>query len=91
MKILTIHDVRKEYLNLNLVDYRLTFDDGLFSQYYYFQLFKDHTPNTAIGQQRPILRARCCLLKVEAAVKKIPIEARVSTDGCPQIRGFHLR
>ena len=42
MKLLTIHDVRKEYFDLNLGAYRLTFDDGLFSQYYYFQFFKDH-------------------------------------------------
>ena len=42
MKILTIHDVRKEYFDLNLGAYRLTFDDGLFSQYYYFQFFEDH-------------------------------------------------
>jgi hypothetical protein len=42
MKILTIHDVRKEYFDLNLRAHRLTFDDGLFSQYYYFQFFKDH-------------------------------------------------
>jgi hypothetical protein len=42
MKILTIHDVRKEYFDLNLGAYQLTFDDGLFSQYYYFQFFKDH-------------------------------------------------
>jgi hypothetical protein len=42
MKILTIHDVRKEYFNLNLNDYQLTFDDGLYSQFYYFSFFKDH-------------------------------------------------
>jgi len=42
MKILTIHDVHKAYFDLNLDAYQLTFDDGLFSQYYYFQLFKDH-------------------------------------------------
>ena len=42
MKILTIHDVRRQYFDLKLEDYRLTFDDGLFSQYYYFQFFKDH-------------------------------------------------
>ncbi len=42
MKILTIHDVRKEYFDLNLDAYQLTFDDGLFSQYYYFQYFKNH-------------------------------------------------
>lgn len=42
MKILTIHDVRKEYFDLDLGAYRLTFDDGLFSQYFYFQFFKYH-------------------------------------------------
>lgn len=42
MKIITVHDVRKEYFNLNLDAYQLTFDDGLYSQFYYFQLFKDH-------------------------------------------------
>ncbi|MGD8990850.1 MAG: hypothetical protein PVI00_05285 [Desulfobacterales bacterium] len=45
MKILTIHDVRKEYFDVNLDAYQLTFDDGLFSQYYYFQFFKDHPEN----------------------------------------------
>ena len=42
MKILTIHDVRKAYFELNLDAYRLTFDDGLFTQFYYFQFFKHH-------------------------------------------------
>ena len=42
MKIITVHDVRKEYFDLNLDAYQLTFDDGLYSQFYYFQLFKDH-------------------------------------------------
>jgi hypothetical protein len=45
MKILTIHDIRKEYFNLDLNAYQLTFDDGLFSQFYYFPLFKDHPEN----------------------------------------------
>jgi hypothetical protein len=40
-----IHDIRKEYFDLNLDQYRLTFDDGLFSQYYYFPLIKDHPEN----------------------------------------------
>ena len=40
MKYLMIHDIRKEYFDLNLDQYRLTFDDGLFSQYYYFPLLK---------------------------------------------------
>jgi hypothetical protein len=42
MKILTIHDIRKEYFELNLNQYQLTFDDGLYSQFYYFPLFKNH-------------------------------------------------
>jgi len=42
MKRLMIHDIRKEYFDLDLNPYRLTFDDALFSQYYYFPLFKSH-------------------------------------------------
>jgi hypothetical protein len=42
METLMIHDIRKEYFDLNLNPYRLTFDDGLFSQYYYFPLLKSH-------------------------------------------------
>jgi hypothetical protein len=42
MNHLMIHDIRKEYFDLNLNAYRLTFDDGLFSQYYYFSLFQNH-------------------------------------------------
>jgi len=37
-----IHDIRKEYFDLELNQYRLTFDDGLFSQYYYFPLLRAH-------------------------------------------------
>ncbi len=37
-----IHDIRPEYFDLNLNPYRLTFDDGLYSQYYYFPLLKNH-------------------------------------------------
>ena len=37
-----IHDIRKEYFDLNLDQYRLTFDDGLFSQYYHYPLVKNH-------------------------------------------------
>ena len=37
-----IHDIRKEYFDLNLDQYWLTFDDSLFSQYYYFPLLKNH-------------------------------------------------
>ncbi len=42
METLMIHDIRKEYFDLNLDQYQLTFDDSLFSQYYYFPLFKSH-------------------------------------------------
>ena len=42
MQYLMIHDIRKEYLDLSLDQYRLTFDDGLFSQYYYYPLYKNH-------------------------------------------------
>jgi hypothetical protein len=42
MKHLMIHDIRKEYFDLDLDQYRLTFDDALFSQYYYFPLLKNH-------------------------------------------------
>jgi len=38
-----IHDLRKEYFDLPLGDYRLTFDDGLFSQYYYHPLLRRHS------------------------------------------------
>jgi peptidoglycan/xylan/chitin deacetylase (PgdA/CDA1 family) len=33
-----IHDLKKEYFELPLDRYRLTFDDGLYSQYYYYPL-----------------------------------------------------
>ena len=42
MERLMIHDIRKEYFDLNLDPYKLTFDDSLFSQYYYFPLLKNH-------------------------------------------------
>ncbi len=42
MKTLMIHDIHQNYFELNLNQYRLTFDDGLFSQYYYFPLLKAH-------------------------------------------------
>jgi hypothetical protein len=37
-----IHDIRKEYFEMDLDQYRMTFDDGLYSQYYYFPLLKNH-------------------------------------------------
>ncbi len=42
MPYLMIHDLRKSYFDLDLDQYRLTFDDGLFSQYYYYPLYEDH-------------------------------------------------
>ena len=39
---LMIHDWRREYFDLDLDRYRLTFDDGLFSQYYYYPFLKNH-------------------------------------------------
>ena len=42
MQHLMIHDIRKEYFDLDLHQYRLTFDDALFSQYYYFSQFSSH-------------------------------------------------
>jgi hypothetical protein len=40
MDVLMIHDVKKEYFDLPLDRYRLTFDDGLYSQYYYYPLLR---------------------------------------------------
>jgi peptidoglycan/xylan/chitin deacetylase (PgdA/CDA1 family) len=37
---LTIHSLRREYFDLDLSAYRLTFDDGLYSQYYYRPLLR---------------------------------------------------
>ncbi|WP_408098574.1 polysaccharide deacetylase family protein [Peredibacter sp. HCB2-198] len=38
--VLMIHEVREWMLDLPLEDYILTFDDGLYSQYFYFDHFK---------------------------------------------------
>jgi peptidoglycan/xylan/chitin deacetylase (PgdA/CDA1 family) len=40
MKTLVLHDIKKEFFNIDLENYQLTFDDGLFSQYYYWPLLK---------------------------------------------------
>jgi len=37
-----IHDIRPEYFTLPLERYRLTFDDGLYSQYYYLPRLREH-------------------------------------------------
>lgn len=42
MDVLMLHAVRKEYFQLPLDRFRLTFDDGLFSHYYYFPLLSQH-------------------------------------------------
>ena len=39
-KTLAIHEIRKEFFNAPLENYILTFDDGLYSQYYYWPLIK---------------------------------------------------
>jgi peptidoglycan/xylan/chitin deacetylase (PgdA/CDA1 family) len=41
MKTLVIHDLQKEYLDFPLDNYILTFDDALYSQYYYWPLIND--------------------------------------------------
>lgn len=41
--VLMIHEVRNWMLELPLQDYTLTFDDGLYSQYYYNDYFKQLT------------------------------------------------
>jgi len=67
MKILAVHDIRKEYFELNLNPYRLTFDDGLYSQFYYFPLFRNHpekltyfitTSFVKSGKMRPMFSGR---------------------------------
>lgn len=40
MEHVMIHDIREEYFELDLTDCRLTFDDGLFSQFYYYPLLR---------------------------------------------------
>ena len=39
-----IHNIRKEYFGLDLAGYRLTFDDGLYSQFYYYPLLSRYGP-----------------------------------------------
>lgn len=40
MENVMVHDIREEYLELDLTGCRLTFDDGLFSQFYYYPLLR---------------------------------------------------
>jgi peptidoglycan/xylan/chitin deacetylase (PgdA/CDA1 family) len=42
MDVLMIHDLSKAHFGLPLDRYSLTFDDGLYSQYYYYPLLKAH-------------------------------------------------
>jgi peptidoglycan/xylan/chitin deacetylase (PgdA/CDA1 family) len=42
MDTLMIHDLRRELFDLDLTAYRLSFDDGLYSQYYYYPLLARH-------------------------------------------------
>ena len=39
--VLMIHSIRPEYFELPLENYILTFDDGLYSQYHYYNKFKE--------------------------------------------------
>jgi len=39
--VLMIHEFKEKFLKLPLENYVLTFDDGLYSQYYYYPQFKD--------------------------------------------------
>ena len=41
MDKLMIHNIKEEFFRLDLTKYQLTFDDGLYSQYYYSPLFKN--------------------------------------------------
>jgi hypothetical protein len=43
MDTLMIHDLKAAFFDLPLDHYRLTFDDGLYSQYYYYPLLKTHS------------------------------------------------
>jgi peptidoglycan/xylan/chitin deacetylase (PgdA/CDA1 family) len=86
MTILAIHDIRKEYFDLNLDPYQLTFDDGLYSQFYYFPLFKKHpqkltyfiTPSfVKSGKLRPMFSGRHLLyLKSKKYMYRTFVEGR---------------
>jgi len=47
METLMLHEVTEEILQLDLFKYILTFDDGLYSQYFYWNLLKE-IPTTKI-------------------------------------------
>lgn len=42
MHKLMIHNIKKAFLHLDFAEYQLTFDDGLYSQYYYYPLLKNN-------------------------------------------------
>jgi peptidoglycan/xylan/chitin deacetylase (PgdA/CDA1 family) len=42
MDVLMIHDLKRAYFDLPLERYRLSFDDGLYSQYHYYPLLSRH-------------------------------------------------
>lgn len=39
--VLMIHEIRENFFNLDLENYILTFDDGLYSQYYFYNRFSE--------------------------------------------------
>ena len=41
-KTLMIHEIEKDFFDLDLSGYRLTFDDGLYAQYYYYPVFEHY-------------------------------------------------
>lgn len=67
MDVLMFHDLRREHFGLTLGRWRLTFDDGLYSHYYYHPFFENH-PSPLIffiatafirnGPARPVFRGR---------------------------------
>jgi hypothetical protein len=42
MDVVMFHDLRREHFDLPLERFRLTFDDGLYSHYYYLPCFEQH-------------------------------------------------
>jgi len=67
MDVVMFHDLRREHFELPLDRYRLTFDDGLYSHYYYLNRFESH-PNALTffittsfirdGKARPVFNGR---------------------------------
>jgi hypothetical protein len=48
MKYFTVHSVCEDLFKLELNDYILTFDDGLFSQYFYWEYIHRIAPNSIL-------------------------------------------